>query len=242
MIFGAANLKRLILYGVVVDGALIVVSLILTPTALSASKEGVRGTAGAFAMLGVYALLGVFSRSVERKQARILAVAVRFGGALALIFAGEILAEYLFLPGSHGNERFAYAEFGGMFLCLLSAGWAGAKVAGRIWYGVLAAVWSTIIGSLAWVGSLLSTYCIFLGTDRQQRVLDADQVLEDFQRSGMTDLRAFVLQDYLGGVFFHLLLGLMLAVLLGALGGAARRLVSWLRVEDAPVADDRTLP
>ena len=38
-----------------------------------------------------------------------------------------------------------------------------------------------------------------MGTARQELVLAADQVFEDFKKSGMTDLRAFIMQDYLGG-------------------------------------------
>ena len=75
------------------------------------------------------------------------------------------------------------------------------------------------------MGSLLSTYYAFMGTARQEQVLTADQVFEDFKRSGMTDLRAFIMQDYLGGVFFHLLLGLIVAGLLGLMGSLAARLL-----------------
>ena len=121
----------------------------------------------------------------------------------------------------------AYLEFGGMFLCLFLAGLAGCRKTGSAWHGVLAAIGSTIIGSLVWVGSLLCTYYAFLGTARQQKVLAADQVFEDFKRSGMEDLRAFIMQDYLGGVFFHLLLGLIIAGILGAMGALAAKLLNY---------------
>jgi hypothetical protein len=64
------------------------------------------------------------------------------------------------------------------------------------------------------------------GTARQEQVLAADQVFDDFKRSGMTDLRAFVMQDYLGGVFFHLLLGLIVAGILGAMGSLVAKLLA----------------
>jgi len=79
------------------------------------------------------------------------------------------------------------------------------------------------------VGSLLSTYHAFIGTPRQEQVLAADQVIEDFKRSGMTDLRAFVMQDYLGGVFFRLLLGLIAAGILGMMGALVAKLLIWQR-------------
>jgi len=83
-----------------------------------------------------------------------------------------------------------------------------------------------MVGSLIWVGSLLSTYYTFMGTARQDQVLAADQVFEDFKRSGMTDLRAFIMQDYLGGVFFHLLVGLVVAALMGSIAGLAGKLMA----------------
>jgi hypothetical protein len=60
---------------------------------------------------------------------------------------------------------------------------------------------------------------------RQEQVLAADQVFEDFKRSGMTDLRAFIMQDYLGGVFFHLLVGLVVAGILGTMGAMTAKLL-----------------
>jgi hypothetical protein len=58
-----------------------------------------------------------------------------------------------------------------------------------------------------WFILLLTTYYLFLGTPMEERFLEVDQVIADFQRSGMNDLRAFIIQDYLGGGFFHSLLG-----------------------------------
>lgn len=225
----APFVRKAVLTLAVADCALVMLGLILTPTTLTASRQGWLGVTAAFAMLSTYAALGVWgSRAVERKNPRILSIAVRFGLAIGSIFVVEMLAEYALLPSSKGNERLAYLEFGGMFLCLLLAGLKGGQATGRLWQGVLTAIWSTMIGSLIWVASLLSTYYAFMGTARQEQVLAADQVFEDFKRSGMTDLRAFVMQDYLGGVFFHLLLGLIVAGILGTMGSLVAKLLARL--------------
>lgn len=209
----------------ILNAALIGLGVILAPTTLTASREGWLGVGAALTMLAACAVLGVFGSPVlERKDPLILKVASLFGLVLGVLFVSEMLFEYIALPGSVGNERLGYLEFGAMFLCLFLAGLTGARATGRLRHGVLAAVWSAMIGSLIWVGSLLSTYYAFMGTARQEQVLVADQVLEDFKRSGMSDLRAFVMQDYLGGVFFHLLLGLVAAGILGLLGALAARL------------------
>ncbi len=42
------------------------------------------------------------------------------------------------------------------------------------------------------------------------------------------NLPTFIMQDYLGGVFFHLLLGLIVAAILGTLGALAAKLVTRL--------------
>jgi hypothetical protein len=44
----------------------------------------------------------------------------------------------------------------------------------------------------------------------------------------MTDLRAFIIQDYLGGGFFHSLLAPLLAFPLGATGGLVAKV--WERL------------
>jgi hypothetical protein len=59
-----------------------------------------------------------------------------------------------------------------------------------------------------------------LDAGRQEQVLAAEGTYTDFARSGMSDLSAFVMEDFLGAGFFHLILGLMLAVILGTMGVA----------------------
>jgi hypothetical protein len=50
-------------------------------------------------------------------------------------------------------------------------------------------------------------------------VLRAEGDYEDFARSGMSDFNAFIMEDFMGATFFHLLLGLVVAAVLGVLGG-----------------------
>jgi hypothetical protein len=66
---------------------------------------------------------------------------------------------------------------------------------------------------------ILLTYYLFIGTPQEARSLQSDQVIVDFQRSGMSDLRAFIMQDYMGGRFFHSLLSPIIAGILGLFGG-----------------------
>ena len=59
----------------------------------------------------------------------------------------------------------------------------------------------------------------FRGSPRQVQVLRAEGDYEDFARRGMSDFNAFIMEDFMGAIFFHLLLGLLVAAVLGALGG-----------------------
>lgn len=225
-VLNARVVRWVVLALVTLDCALVLVGLDLTPTTIGAEGHGLLGVVAALVMLASYGALGTWgSRPLEKRHPGILSVGGWFGLFIGGLFALEMLVEYLFLPSSKGNEQLAYVEFGGMFLFLFLSGFRGGQVTGRVGYGVLTALCSTLIGSLIWVFSLLSTYYIFMGTARQEQVLAADQVFEDFKQSGMTDLRAFIMQDYLGGVFFHLLLGMVVAGILGFMGGLAAKLL-----------------
>ena len=86
-----------------------------------------------------------------------------------------------------------------------------------------------MIGSLIWFNLVLITYYVFTGTPQEAHFLEIDQTYADFRRSGMRDLRAFIMQDYLGGGFFHLLLAPVLATFLGSLGALIGKGLNLLR-------------
>ncbi len=209
------------------DVVLVLLGLFLAPGTVGTFRQGWLAVMAAFIMLATYAALGWWGwRSTFAKNPEIPLLGSRFGLVLGILFVAEMLFEYLALPDSKGNERLAYLEFGGMFLLLFLAGLKGGRETSSVGKGMLTAIWTALSGSLIWVAGLLSTYYAFWGTVRQDQVLAADQVFEDFKRSGMTDLRAFIMQDYLGGVFFHLLIGMLVAAVLGAIGGMVARLIT----------------
>ena len=95
--------------------------------------------------------------------------------------------------------------------------------------GVLSAVVAALLSSLIWCIVTLAVFYLFYGSARQTLVFRAEGNYEDFQRSGMSDFNAFIMEDFLGATFFHLLLGPLLASLLGILGGLAGKGIPWLR-------------
>jgi hypothetical protein len=217
------------LLGVSLNLALIAYSLFRFPTSWSFSLSGLEGVLATTGILVVDALIGWFGAPVIwRRDRRIPAYGAGFGLLIGAFFAIMMLIEYLVPHTPKQNELLAWAIFGTFFLLLVVAGCVVTLATSWLWSGVLTAVWSSLIGSLIWFILLLTTYYAFLDTAYEARFLEVDQVIADFHRSGMQDLRAFILQDYLGGGFFHSLLGPLLAFPLGALGGLIAKVLRWL--------------
>jgi hypothetical protein len=212
--------RRGFLLGAALNLALILYGMVRFPTSWNLSLRGLDGFLATTGILAVYALIGWFGPpGLERRQPGILRDGARFGVAIGAFFASTMLVEYLVPRTPEQNAWFAVAIFGTFFSLLVVAGFIGTRRKNRLWLGVLTSVWSALIASLIWFILLLAIYYAFLDTTYEARFLETDQVIADFKRSGMQDLRAFILQDYLGGGFFHSLLGPILAFPLGALGG-----------------------
>ena len=86
-------------------------------------------------------------------------------------------------------------------------------------WSVIAGAATAVISSLIWFIAVLVCFYIFFDTERQARVFRAEGNYEDFHRSGMADFNTFVMEDFFGAGFFHLLLGPIVASLLASLGG-----------------------
>jgi hypothetical protein len=143
--------------------------------------------------------------------------AVTFGLLAGAVFAGEIILEYILLPAD--NSRFGLVEFGSVFALYFASGVVVALRSRGIKNAVLTSVASAFIASLVWVIVVLAVFYAFRGSPRQELVLRAEGDFEDFARSGMKDFNAFIMEDFMGATFFHLLLGPLVAAALGVLGG-----------------------
>jgi len=204
-------------------GAILSVVLIVCgwPVVPSASILSI----GAASIVAVaYGLVGIWGpAAAERADSRILRWAVPLGLLAGAVFAAEMLLEYVILP--ENNSTLGLIEFGLVFLLYFIAAIGVAYRTQKVRHGVLAAVWSALIGSLIWLIALFSIFYAFKGTPRQAQVLLAEGTYEDFLRSGMTDFNAFVVEDLMGAALFHLLLGPAVAAILGTVGGWAGRVV-----------------
>ena len=72
---------------------------------------------------------------------------------------------------------------------------------------------------------LLTITYAMKGTPRQAMVFRAEGNLDDFAHSGSANFEAWLRQDLLGAGFYHLLLGLIIAAILGGVGGLVGRLL-----------------
>jgi hypothetical protein len=100
-----------------------------------------------------------------------------------------------------------------IFLIFAFAGWHGTKQSSQVSLGILASVWSSMIGVVI---ALLFGFTInFLLTQRLEQNLQASA---EYLRSGSHDLETFTFWNTLDSASSHLLEAPIIAVVLGTLG------------------------
>ncbi len=220
------------LLGAVVTIVLIIYSVVRFPSIRNNLWGVLESSLAGIGIATVYGMIGWFGVRLRGfRQPRILRQGVRFGLAAGVVFAVSMLGEYLIPHGEYENVILALATFGLFFVLLLAAGLSATLESNRLASGPLASVWAALIASQLWFLLLLAIYHAFVGTAQEARFLEVDQVIADFQRHGARDLRTFIFEDYMGGGFFHSLLGPLLAVPLGFLGGLGARSIHILKCQ-----------
>jgi hypothetical protein len=216
--------------GAFAAGALVVYGVFRFPTVLSASPTGVRSLSGVLSILIIYVVVGWFGPFVtERIHPHILRLGV-LGGLLAgLVFVSEILLEYWLLPND--NSSMGLIEYGLVLALFFLVGLWVAYRTNVLRNGLLAAVWSAVVGGLIWYVAVLLVFYLFKGTPQQAQVFRAEGNYADFARSGLSDFNAFVMEDFMGAGFFHSLLLPIAAALVGTLGAMVGKV--WARLRKA---------
>ena len=197
------------LWAVLLGIVLVLLGWLLVPT------TDLLSVGGALLVLFLYGLVGYLGFS--RLGPEILGLIALFGLLAAAVFAGEILLEYAVLPGD--NTAWGIIEFGLVFALYFLSSLVMAYRSRSMRDGILAALVSAMLSSVVWLIVVLLTFYIFRGTARQEQVFMAEGDYEDFARSGLKDFSAFVMEDFFGAAFFHLLLAPLIAGILGVLGG-----------------------
>lgn len=204
--------RETLLFGVVIALALVLGGRLLVPTA------SFRSSLAALSVLFVYAgMANLFPARLHGRDPEVLRIGVIFGLLAAAVFVAEIILEYIWVPKD--NSRYGAVEFGLVFLLYFISGFVSARRTRSVGNAVWTSMASAFIASLIWVITVLVMFYVFYGTPRQSLVLRAEGDYEDFARSGMTDFNAFIMEDFMGATFFHLSLGLLVAAILGGVGG-----------------------
>jgi len=226
------SLPLAIRYGIfsiiVINVILVVFGIVLVPTALTASKDGLSGLIASLMILLVYGIAVWFGlKPTELKHGKILQYSLFFGGIIGFLYGVEIVLEYIILPDSELIVKMGKIEFGMAFLLFFLSGLFIVFVSRKFLPSVLTSFWSSIIASLIWLCVVLIVFYLFFGTSQQLTVLKTEGDYDDFARSGMTDFNAFIIQDFWGAGFFHLLISPIIALILGSLGGLAGLFFLW---------------
>jgi len=203
---------------------LIVYGFLRIPAALSGGLLSLSGAVAVVLVFGLFAWLGLPAMARSSGEQ-----ALRLGGLCGLlaglVYLATFLIEYSTAITGEQDGSLALVEFGSVFALFFIAALLAARLDGRIRAGVAAAIICALLSSLIWFCLLLVTTYIFVGTARQDHFFAINETYSNFQRSGMSDLLAFVLQDFLGAGFFHTILALVIATILGAVGGLVGRLL-----------------
>lgn len=204
-----AIIRNSFLASILLGLVLVVLGWRLVPTTSLVSIAGV-----CFILI-TYGLAGLLG--FPRLRLENLHLAGQFGLLAGAIFATEILLEYVLLP--RDNSGWGLIEYALVFAVIFGAGVVQAYRSRRIRSGILASVVSSMLASVIWLIFVLLTFYIFRGSARQALVFTAEGNYADFASSGMQDFNAFIMEDFFGGGFFHLVLVPILAILLGTAGG-----------------------
>ena len=225
-------MRRIMVIGAMVTAALVLFGVFTTPHFLDVG----RGWIGAVAATGIVLAYGAAAHLVipalDREPAQVLRVAGPAGLAAGAVYAVETIAEYVVRPAD--NTPWGLAEFGLVFALMAVAGGVLAWSTGRLRPALAGGLWTGLIGPLIWYAVTLSVFYLFRGTAAQEAVFRAEGDYEDFARSGMVDFDVFVMGDFLGAGFYHLLLSPVFGLVLGALGAAPVLLFRRKRANSAP--------
>ncbi len=149
---------------------------------------------------------------------RLLRTALQQGWRFGLVLGGIWIAYDLINNLGHLDPT-GYARLNTALPIALVGlyGWAGLRrghATGQVRTGILAAVGASLIGSLIAVSSLWIVTGLFLDTIRHNPYM-----IDDFRRSGMASMDAFIVDDNLVPTFLGPVFSLALGAAVGALGG-----------------------
>lgn len=209
------RLRRIIPFLIGVNVLLLILNVLLYPPVLS--NGGLPGFVAAIGILFVYGYLALASPIAVGKLPNTL---WRYGFYLGLcsgvVLSIDLVSGY-FLHDSTTSAHTSLIAYGLFLILILDSGFIGGRHTGKVSSGITTALWCVLIALLVWFCVEFAAYLLFSSTPAGAAFV-RDEMQADFIRSGATDYQAFAISDFFGAGFFHLILGLIFAVILGFLG------------------------
>jgi hypothetical protein len=149
-------------------------------------------------------------RIVEEPAVR---VGAAFGLGLGLALAAFSVVNQAFVLDARGSAILNNGFTAAHVLCGVAA-FAAARSAGTVRAGLVAGVTASLVGSVIGIAVMWIATPIFYENNFHN-----PGMLDDFRRSGMRSMDAFIVDDALGASFFGTTLSMLLGMALGAVGG-----------------------
>jgi hypothetical protein len=150
-------------------------------------------------------------------------VGAGFGVALGLLLAVYTVVNQAFVLNGTSYAVLNNGLTGAHLLCGVAA-FVAARSAGTVRAGVVAGVGTALVGVAIGMAALWIATPILWGNNFHN-----PGMLEDFRRSGMQSMDAFIIDDALGATLFGTLASLALGAVLGVAGGLLGRLMAGRR-------------
>jgi hypothetical protein len=138
------------------------------------------------------------------------------------------VSNYLIYRDGPTNSKISMFVYGVYLLLLVGVAARGGFITRRVRGGLVAAFWHICVAQLIWLFCEFGSYYLLSRTPVGLMFIQTEMG-QDFARSGASDFQTFVIGDFFGACFFHLLLiGLVAVALFGSAGAAlGKGLAAW---------------
>ncbi|GHJ43392.1 hypothetical protein Cs7R123_07340 [Catellatospora sp. TT07R-123] len=211
---------------------LAILGAVLFPAALGGG--GLLALGGAIVAQAACVLLTrIGPLSPRRADPVVIRIGAVTGAVTGLLYGGEIVSEYVSSAVTDASVALGWAIVGTLVVSSMVAAAVATVRLRSIRAGLTAAAYAAIAEYLVWYPFVLGAYYAMRHSASLERVWRAEGTYLDFARSGMSDIRAFVMQDFWGAGFFHLVAGLIIAGLFGTFATLATRVAQRLLTSPA---------
>jgi hypothetical protein len=217
--------RRILIAVVALDIALVLLGLVLYPSAIQSG--GLLGATGAILMVCFLGTLALFSPiSIARAHPSLWRTGLLTGTIAGAWLGLDLVLNYFIYRDGPTNSKISLVVYGVYFLLMLGTAVRGALLTKRFRDGLTAGLWFVIAAQLIWFTVEFGAYYLFSRTAVGVQFIQTEMGA-DFIRSGEANFQSFVISDFYGAGFFHLLLiGLVAVLLIGSIGAGAGRLIA----------------